>query len=330
MEAARLSRRSFRGAEMISERDLKQGPDPDTRQDSNELRISTTEVTHGDTNSIAVSKRSTVSNYTIADSERSKVSNYTIADSKQSKVSNEKDLAVAVAVNDHFDIDDLPAAIEYDPHSKPPLHKNRRVRLYSAAAACLLLMAVVGTVIAIISNVKWENSTAIPTAMPTLAPTTTGWAAGARERLESLVGDKIYTAGPYKLALDWILDHDPMNLTGDAPNLVQRYLLALLFFSGDGEGRWKFCRPSDDVEDVHCEAQVYDEVGAEYVDNFSRFLSADHECNWYGVKCHGEDNVVREIEIGEGDISGFSLLAFPNRCVVATILLGLLLNFVFP
>ena len=230
----------------------------------------------------------------------------------------EKDgLAVAVAINpDEEDDDVLFTAFEYDPDSKPPLYKNRRVRMYSICAICLVIVVVIATVSGVVSRTEkdtvtvYVDGTGVPTSSPTYAPTTVGWTMGVRDQLESLIGPKIYAAGddpaqlPYKRALDWILDSDPLSLTRESPNIIQRYLLAVLFFSGSNEQKWKYCRPPTDIEDVECEAPVYDIYGNVKVGKFSRFLSGDHECNWFGIKCHGRDNIVREIEIIANNITG--------------------------
>ena len=53
-------------------------------------------------------------------------------------------LAVAVAVAEDEDEAFIPAAIEFDPDSKPPIYKNRRFRFYLIAATILLVFHKVG------------------------------------------------------------------------------------------------------------------------------------------------------------------------------------------
>ena len=50
----------------------------------------------------------------------------------------EDGLAVAMAVDAGAEDDYVYAAIEYDPDSKPPLHRNRRFRVYTCLAIVLI------------------------------------------------------------------------------------------------------------------------------------------------------------------------------------------------
>jgi len=83
---------------------------------------------------------------------------------------------------------------------------------------------------------------------------------------------------PRYLALEWILNQDEMRVPSDAPNLVQRYVLALIAFSLDSEA-W------DD-----------DEL-------FPSWFSGEDECTWYNVSCF--EGRVLALQMNEYSLKGF-------------------------
>lgn len=96
---------------------------------------------------------------------------------------------------------------------------------------------------------------------------------------------------PRKLALDWIMHADEMELESLDKRLSQRYILALFAFSMDSKA-WKFCgnhTGSSTKESDVDSCTVRDETGHER--NSSFWLSNAFECNWYGVTCV-DDEVV--------------------------------------
>lgn len=72
---------------------------------------------------------------------------------------------------------------------------------------------------------------------------------------------------PAYRAYNWIVDDDDMHLCPDDENLLQRYILALLYFTTGGDG-WTKC--SRDAS-MPCSR--------------NSFLSDSHECEWGGVTC---------------------------------------------
>ena len=107
----------------------------------------------------------------------------------------------------------------------------------------------------------------------------------------------------YDRALKWIADDDSMQLSVDAPNLVQRYNLALFYYkmSNNGNNRWRSCNPPGIVgtggdDDIDSEDEstciLYEFVRLsddeiEYVPQTgrTRWLSNKDECTWEGVRC---------------------------------------------
>jgi len=225
---------------------------------------------------------------------------------------NEEGLAVAVAVSPDEDEAFIPAAIEYDPDSKPPLLKNRRFRLYTCAAAILLVVAVAGVVVGVTMNtskkgeteLEYVDATPRPTASPTPQPTPAFYLDAVGDTIYNLVGDKMYDEGsPYALAADWIVNYDPMQLGPRDPNIAQRYLLSMLFFEWNGMD-WTECTPTDDPNDIDCEATCYDWLFGDPFDcQKKRWLSNSHECEWLGVTCP-EDKSVRGLELIYNNLNG--------------------------
>ena len=79
--------------------------------------------------------------------------------------------------------------------------------------------------------------------------------------------DAIGKNDPRRLALDWILYADSVQLDVQDKRLTQRYILALLAFAFDSMA-WTVPNATG-LEDTH-----------------SVWLSSTDECRWYGVSCH--------------------------------------------
>jgi len=69
---------------------------------------------------------------------------------------------------------------------------------------------------------------------------------------------------PQNTALYWIAETDQMDLKLENPNLIQRYVLTVLYYSADGS-KWT---------------------------NSDAYLTDSLECEWYGVDCNNETLVV--------------------------------------
>jgi hypothetical protein len=84
---------------------------------------------------------------------------------------------------------------------------------------------------------------------------------------------------PQFQAMQWILNDDPLQLlASDKPQILQRYVLATLYFSTNGDTRWDSCGPPSGT--TPCGNVV------------QRFLSGAPGCMWLGVNC----DVNQEIE----------------------------------
>ena len=93
---------------------------------------------------------------------------------------------------------------------------------------------------------------------------------------------------PQGQSVDWLISRDTLQVCPDNEKIVQRYVLALIYYSTNGVG-WTQCssRPG-----------ALDNCGMEFpFEGESRFLSPVNECQWAGIECN-EDLCVTEIEFG--------------------------------
>lgn len=88
---------------------------------------------------------------------------------------------------------------------------------------------------------------------------------------------------PQNLAFNWLVDDDAFGICPDDEKLIQRYVMALFYFSTDGSS-WTEC------------GQVGGCAG-------TNFLSGTHECDWAGISCNNDD-CVTEIVFEENSIGG--------------------------
>lgn len=256
----------------------------------------------------------------------------------------EEGLAVATAIDMSAEDDYIFAAIEYDPDSKPPLHKNVRFRVYATLAFVVVISVVTVVVVYVTKSAKGADITEVevlvngaPTGSPTGAPTTDREASGIREQVEAGIlqrGANFSTIDdpydPRYRALDWILHYDQQQLDSDDKRLYQRYVLALLAYALDSLA-WNNCGEhrifGNTTENyVNEECQVEGVGGAK---SYNVWLTSTDECSWYGVICSSDD-VVRGLELmGQGLIGEIppeisqlrflSYLAFNGNCLYGTI-----------
>jgi len=155
----------------------------------------------------------------------------------------------------------IASAVEYDPNSKPPLHKNRRFQLYGVI--CLLLLAAISaganTAVGGGEETIVERTIQGGALGPTNAPTM------YLKPQEQLVynflalhfSPKVWDEGtPHHMAAQWALYEDPYSqaiLQDLLPNarasldvqFLQRYVLAFLWFHSTNMGKdaWRSCNP---------------------------------------------------------------------------------------
>lgn len=212
-------------------------------------------------------------------------------------------LAVAVAVKEDDDHKFIPAAIEYDPEAKPPIYRNRRFRLYSLVACTLTVVMIAGVIGLQVVHNKQENATI---GGPTEAPKRPG-SKGILEQLELTVGsEKLQDPqGPHYRAKEWLINEDPLQLSPNDANLVQRYLLAVIYFKFHAEGEWLSCdAPTQEEPEDFCLFQKLINIFPKEYRSVSsyKWLSGNHECSWAGLYCD-EFFQLRSIDLTAQDIS---------------------------
>ena len=108
--------------------------------------------------------------------------------------------------------------------------------------------------------------------------------------VEGTVGKEVLedVSSPFSKALRWIMYHDPMELVPEAPNFIQRYVLAYVYYATSVEKPWVSCNPPSDDEADSC---LWDKIlhldnldGRVQVASF-RWLSGVPECFWAGISC---------------------------------------------
>jgi hypothetical protein len=106
------------------------------------------------------------------------------------------------------------------------------------------------------------------------------------------------------LALNWMIDEDPMQVCPQDKFLIQRYVMSVFYFSTRGD-RWTECSaplPLNEVEDpeqaqADANAQCSLKV-AGFESSSNAWLTGGSECGWGGLGCN-EDNFITRIEMGK-------------------------------
>ena len=211
---------------------------------------------------------------------------------------NEDGLAVAMPVMEDDEDVFIPSAVEYDPDAKPPLHRNRRFRLYAFLAFFALVACAVGATIGIVLSGNDDDSVEPREQV------------GIREAVARVVGSQNLADlnSPYAKALQWIIYDDQLQLTPLNETFVQRYILSYFYFATTEDGEWLSCNPynATNEEANLVEGQAVDEEAkaacrfeklialepTEYnTVNSARWLSSKPECQWAGIECDATNQV---------------------------------------
>ena len=101
-------------------------------------------------------------------------------------------------------------------------------------------------------------------------------------------------------ALHWLLAEDPMQLKASDDNLLQRFVMILLYLQTTQSSHWKECNPPthDNPLCYHPLGLYYDEPSEAPIWGH-RWLSNFTECMWAGIVCDRETKKVITIELGK-------------------------------
>ncbi|CAB9496625.1 LRR receptor-like serine threonine-protein kinase [Seminavis robusta] len=113
-------------------------------------------------------------------------------------------------------------------------------------------------------------------------------------------------------AFDWIVNHDPMQLEYDAPNLVQRFVLVLFYYQTTRHKPWKECNPvatNQKSSTTNFCYQIHSVTGDITVRIWGdQWLSDSHECKWAGISCdetvQSEERTVDELRLDWNHLNG--------------------------
>lgn len=95
---------------------------------------------------------------------------------------------------------------------------------------------------------------------------------------------------PHFRAFNWINRLDGwIACPNEEVGFVQRFVLAIFYFSMLGEDRWTNCDANGSESSCESEAQ--------------RWLGAESECNWYGVTCN-QEGVVTHLDLQRNGLEG--------------------------
>ncbi len=95
---------------------------------------------------------------------------------------------------------------------------------------------------------------------------------------------------PQGMAIDWLINKDEAFLCPNATKLIQRYVLALVYYSTNGDNWFKCSGSPLTIDDCGQESPFMNKM---------RFLSSENECLWAGVSCSETTECVTQIEFGK-------------------------------
>ena len=157
-----------------------------------------------------------------------------------------------------------------------------------------------------------SQRTMIPSAAPSATPSLTPSSRPSSTRFSafaSFLSDANVTSMKMFLdqssnqyrALQWIADEDSIDIF--APNMIQRYVLAVFYYSMNGDN-WYIC--SGEGFEV-CECRLETTACMTIEEHHVPQLSSKHECQWYRHECD-ENGWVTHMLYGKLEIIAFLLL----------------------
>lgn len=286
------------------------------------LESSKVTAVHMTPNTSNESRRSTSSEASL---ESSSGTSQSVENDEVTYPSRNSSLVVAFVVgqqgDDNDDNDDtqqetLVHAVRFDPNTITSSRHNRSLRAYAIILAVLFLVLIVILSRAFKDPPSTSNESVTATAAPTSAPTLLGASTTSARSTEyrnffaQFVGDNVHDpSSPLYTAADWIINQDKLQRGLEHPDLLQRYLMAFLYFhtTNNGNRTWKSCNPPLLGEDEFCEFfQLTDQYEESIVLSptiVTRWLSSQEECYWAGISCEGT-SVITSLMLGAQELTG--------------------------
>jgi len=161
-------------------------------------------------------------------------------------------LAVANPVVDAHPNEQPPSAVAvgFDPDAKLAYHySTKRFRLYASLAFLVVVIVAVGASIG--STLGSRKNGQDQYIYATQRPATEREEVGIEDEITRAIGtdglEESDVDSPYRKALRWIMNDDPMQLSSESANLIQRYIAAYFYFSTTADGPWESCNPEDAI-----------------------------------------------------------------------------------
>jgi len=124
--------------------------------------------------------------------------------------------------------------------------------------------------------------------------------------------DSIFNGGPAKEAIAWLIsDACDCGQFCSEDQVVQRYILAVLYFSTDGNN-WDSCSAPDNIQnDDICEVLsrygnniIIGDDGKTFSSGF-KWLTCNNECEWGGINCNEKNGLVNATDVEDNGLTGF-------------------------
>jgi len=118
---------------------------------------------------------------------------------------------------------------------------------------------------------------------------------------------------PQNKALEWLVEDDKFSSCPQDPKMVQRYVMAVFYYSTDG-GNWNECNAASDVCDPveidsandNCTilGDGLDVFDIPIVQGTDSWLSPSYECFWGGLSCRADTLCMDRIEFENDGLGG--------------------------
>lgn len=109
--------------------------------------------------------------------------------------------------------------------------------------------------------------------------------------------DVVRSGSPQSLAANWIINGDEAKLCPQDDTWIQRYILALFYFSTNGD-KWFQCQSPADAGLSVSEANAACNLTTS-AEGTNAWLTPESECQWAGISCDGRDNTIQQLAIGK-------------------------------